>query len=90
MANLLSSVDKTPCILWSGGTDGCTYIHVFNIHLCLLLQLDNNVSVEPLELQKKKRKCTHTQLKFIAPCIMLHARCSKRNVQLRNVTIRVA
>lgn len=31
-------------------THGCdtTYIHVFNIHLCLLLQLCDNLPVEPL------------------------------------------
>lgn len=31
-------------------TDDHTYIHVFYIHLCLLLQLHDNLSVEPLEL----------------------------------------
>lgn len=75
MANLLSSVDKIPCILWSGGTDLCTYVHVFNIHLCLLLQLDNNLSVEPLELQKKERKHTHTHTTQIH-CPIHHAACT--------------
>lgn len=31
---------------------GDTYVHIFDIHLCLLLQLDNNISVESLELQR--------------------------------------
>lgn len=44
-----------------------TYVHVFNIHLCLLLQLDNNLSVEHLELQRE-----NTHLKFIATYIILH------------------
>lgn len=32
-----------------------TYVHVFDIHICLFLQLDNNLSVEPLELWKKRK-----------------------------------
>lgn len=54
----------------------CAYIHVFNIHLCLLLQLDNNLPVEPLELRRE-----NTHLKFITTYIILHAHCAKRNVQ---------
>lgn len=54
-----------------------TYIHVFNIHLCLLLQLDNNLPVEHLELQREN----NTHLKFIATYIIMQTRCAKRNVQ---------
>lgn len=37
-----------------------TYVHVFDIHLSLFLQLDNNLFVEPLELGGKKKQKTHT------------------------------
>lgn len=56
------------------------YIHVFNIHLRLLLQLDNNLSVEPLELQRENK-----HVNFIVTYIILYARCPKHNVQFRHV-----
>ena len=31
-------------------TRRCSYIHVFDIHLRLLLELDDDLTVEPLEL----------------------------------------
>lgn len=44
-----------------------THIHVFNIHLCLLLQLNNHLLVKLLELseERKKYKQNNTKLKFI-------------------------
>lgn len=46
-----------------------TYIHVFNIHLRLLLQLRNNVSVEPLELQSKNTSYSVQRLVHHPTCI---------------------
>lgn len=46
-----------------------THVHVFNIHLCLLLQLNNHLFVKLLELsqeRKKKYKQNKTKIKFIA------------------------
>lgn len=48
-----------------------THIHVFNVHLCLLLQLNNHFFVKLLELseeREKKSKQNKTKLKFIAHC----------------------
>lgn len=72
-------------------TDDHTYIHVFNVHLCLLLQLHDNLSVEPLELWTKT---DNALLECVATSIILLLRCPERNASWvtwfsGDVTIRV-
>lgn len=44
-----------------------SYVHVFNIHIRLLLQLCDNIFVESLELQRE-----NTHLTFIATYVIMH------------------
>lgn len=62
-------------------TDDHTYIHVFNIHLCLLLQLHDNLSVEPLEL---RTKTDNALLECIATSLILPLCCPKKQCEVES------
>lgn len=48
-----------------------THIHVFNIHLCLLLQLNNHLFVKLLELSEEKKKIQTKQNQAKIYCTLL-------------------
>lgn len=47
---------------WHTAIRDQTHVHVFNVHLCFLLQLHNNIFVEPLELWREKKTPTSNSL----------------------------